>query len=144
MPDGFAGVVVRSRLLARPGAGEVEHPDAVVPHKSGELERRVHGHEAAGVERLEGLPMLHAVLHGEARAAFQGAEVEDRRAVALHYVLAGALLVAGAGQLEQRVVLGYPPVLGDAVVGRPAAAGEARVERGVERSAIHAGLATRD
>src|SRR5882672_8495335 len=144
MLHGGEGVSMGLGPFAGAGAGDVQYRDVVARDKPRELPRGFFGAEPFRVEQLARFVVLDAIVHGQARAAFQRAEVEDRRAVAVEHVLQGALLVAAAGQLGEGVARGNGTVFGDAARGRPAAAGKSRIERSVERAAVDAGLSAGD
>lgn len=136
--------VVPSGRLGLTRARHIERLDTMpLDEASGDLGCTIRG-DLGSVDQPVRAALLDALDQSRLGATFQLSEVENQRAVAVENVLDHALAVAAVGHLGQRVAIGDHAVSRLAARRTPAAAGEARRERGVEGAAVDAGLAAGD
>jgi hypothetical protein len=132
------------RWLSR-GARHVEGHDLFLGDP-GERRRGLARQRARPVEPHDPAGLAHHLgeLRGERGAARDPAAREDQRGVAVAHVQFGALAVAFAQRLVERVGPGDPAVLGAPAARAPAARLEPHGQRRVECRPVHAGLPAGD
>src|SRR5262245_25839877 len=135
---------MRLRPLARTRAGDVETLDAVHldegPHHRAGFRRA----SELGVDDADRLVELLAHLECQRATTARNAWAQDQCAIRILDVFPRPLRIAPALKLCQRVMLGDHPVLGLAARRTPAATVAADLERGIQRTAIDAGLPARE